>query len=187
MFNVELLTFRRDGDGLAALNGGTTAASSGATTALEDGKMGDQKYLDDWPVRFAGVRVLEHPGGGLAPWNVTNHELELERPEHVLVDEQPLVFFHYHSLRLYRTGLAARFATAFRYLRPGVAPVPLPWTSNYGVPQLERQLVWDPYLRAIGLELELLREVGTREPPGVQPVPLERTWPCGRAARSPVA
>ena len=59
-----------------------------------------------------------------------------------------------------------------RYLRPGVAPVPLAWTSNYGVPQLERRLVWDPYLRAIGRELEVLREAGTRERPGVEGVPV---------------
>jgi hypothetical protein len=170
-FNVEWLTFRRDPDGLAALHWWHDRCIEWCYFRVEDGKMGDQKYLDEFPSRFARVHVLEHPGGGLAPWNVTNYKLAGTH-EHVLVDGRPLVFFHYHSLHLYRPGPAARLATGLRYLRPGVAPVPLPWTSNYGVPQLERRLVWDPYLRAIGFELDLLRETGTRELPGVQSVPV---------------
>jgi len=180
-FNVEWLTFRRDSDGLAALQWWHDRCIEWCYFRVEDGKMGDQKYLDEFPSRFGRVHVLEHPGGGLAPWNVTNHKLD-GTPEHVLVDGRPLVFFHYHSLRLYAPGLTARLAAALRYVRPGVAPVPLPWTSNYDVPQFERRLVWYPYLRAIGRELELLRVEGRTELPGVQPVPVrELASRTGRA------
>jgi SAM-dependent methyltransferase len=138
---------------------------------VEDGKMGDQKYLEEFPTRFERVHILEHPGGGLAPWNVTNHELGGDG-ENVLVDGRPLVFFHYHSLRLYHPGPAARVATAVGYLRRGVPPLPLPWSTNYAVPPVERRLVWEPYLRTLGEELTALQRSGMPTLPGVQRVPV---------------
>ena len=60
---------------------------------LEDGKFGDQKYLDEWPQRFATeVHVLARTERTLAPWNVA-HVANLNgqaRP----------VFYHFHSLKI---------------------------------------------------------------------------------------
>jgi len=58
----------------------------------EDGKFGDQKYLDDWPARFAGhVHVLAHPELALGPWNANRF---------VHDDAFSPVFFHFHGLRI---------------------------------------------------------------------------------------
>jgi len=58
---------------------------------LEDGKFGDQKYLDDWPQRFAGVvHVLHRPELALGPWNANR----FPHPP----GSAP-VFFHFHGLR----------------------------------------------------------------------------------------
>jgi len=58
----------------------------------EDGKFGDQKYLDDWPQRFAGtVHVLERSELALGPWNAGRF----------LSEGSPApVFFHFHGLRV---------------------------------------------------------------------------------------
>ena len=58
----------------------------------EDGKFGDQKYLDDWPQRFAGVvHPLQRVELALGPWNASRF----------LRDDAFLpVFFHFHGLRV---------------------------------------------------------------------------------------
>ena len=55
----------------------------------EDGKFGDQKYLDDWPVRFSNlVHVLEDRHLTLAPWNALRFPYS------------GAIFYHFHALRL---------------------------------------------------------------------------------------
>jgi hypothetical protein len=156
-YNVEFMTFRRDERGLEALHWWRDRCLEWCYFRVEDGKMGDQKYLDDWPERFAGVHVLEHPGAGLAPWNVANYDLA-RRNGSVLVDGRDLVFYHYHSLRLYRGITRLRAAgflgDRFRYSR---SPLPLVWTAEYPLSSVDRELVWDPYLRELGHALEEIR------------------------------
>ena len=125
-YNVEWLTFRRDEHGLAALTWWRDRCLEWCYFRYEDGKMGDQKYLDDWPERFESVHVLRHPGGGLAPWNAEQYTLE-ERDGQVLVDGRELVFHHYHSLRLYDWSPLARLASRLHDTPRGGAP--LAWTT----------------------------------------------------------
>lgn len=73
-----------------------------STRLDEQGRYGDQKYLESWPELFEGVHVLEHPGGGLAPWNMEAHRIESTRNGNntaVTVDGLPLIFFHYSLFR----------------------------------------------------------------------------------------
>ena len=56
---------------------------------FEDGKFGDQKYLDDWPMRFSDdVHVLRDKELALAPWNAFRFPYS------------SAVFYHFHGLRL---------------------------------------------------------------------------------------
>jgi SAM-dependent methyltransferase len=159
VYNVQFMTFRRTPDGLEALRWWRERCIEWCYARVEDGKFGDQKYLDDWPERFHGVHVLEHPGGGLAPWNVSRYTLE-QSGDAVLVDGRPLIFYHYHSLTLY-SGLEA-------LARLRVLPPPyrssgggLVWRSGYPMSRVERRLVWDPYLRRLG---RAIVDVRSRDP-----------------------
>jgi SAM-dependent methyltransferase len=170
IFNVQFMTFRRDERGLEALHWWHDRCIEWCYYRLEDGKLGDQKYLDDWPVRFEGVHVLEHPGGGLAPWNAERYRIE-ERGGKVVVDGRPLVFYHYHSLKLFKgiTGLrlVGLLSNEYQVTR---RPVPLVWRQNYPMSAEERKLVWDPYLHELGQVLSELRRRHGRFDHGFVPV-----------------
>ncbi len=98
IFNVGLACFRRDSHGLQCLSWWRDRCIEWCYDRPENGRFADQKYLDDWPVRFPGVAVLEHKGAGLAPWNVGGYALHLNGGQ-VCVDGDRLVFFHFHGLQ----------------------------------------------------------------------------------------
>lgn len=70
----------------------------------EPERMGDQKYLEKFPVLFQGVCELQHLGGGVAPWNLYQYRL-IPQTEKIMLEERktgnsfPLVFFHFQNIR----------------------------------------------------------------------------------------
>jgi hypothetical protein len=156
IYNVEFLTFRKTPDGLKALRWWRERCLEWCSAVPEPGRYGDQKYLDDWPQRFAGVKVLEHPGGGLAPWNSSNYSLRLAGSAGVLVDGRELVFYHYHALRLLGTG---PFRTVGRALRAFDVTGDVVWRSEYRLSRAERELVWERYVRRLGEAIQEIRSV----------------------------
>ena len=66
VYCVQFITFNADDDGLTALTWWRDACIDWCYARKEDGKFGDQKYLDAWPARFSGIHELQHLGGGVA-------------------------------------------------------------------------------------------------------------------------
>jgi hypothetical protein len=156
VYNVEWLTFRNEERGLTALRWWHDRCIEWCYNRVEDGKFGDQMYLDDWPERFRGVHVLEHPGGGLAPWNVERYRLREENGQ-VLVDDVPLVFFHFHSLRLYQGAAPARRLALLDgdyHAADGIV-----WKHGYPLDGATRRLIWEPYLDRLGEAVAEVRSV----------------------------
>ena len=167
-YNVQFMTFRRTDEGLEALRWWRERCLEWCYARVEDGKFGDQKYLDDWPTRFAGVHTLRHLGAGLAPWNVEQYRLQAGNPP--TVNGQPLIFFHYHGLRLHG-GLAALtwlglLPQQYGYVR---GPHPIVWTGNYPVRPHENQLIWKPYVRRLGQAISEVRRVDPTYDAGLVP------------------
>lgn len=94
---VQFITFVADQRGLAALRWWRERCIEWCYNRFEDGKFGDQKYLDDWTERFEGTHVLQHLGGGVAPWNVQQWQITAG-PR---VARHPVVFVHFHNLSWY--------------------------------------------------------------------------------------
>jgi len=78
---------------MKALNWWRDACNEWCYARHENGKFGDQKYLDDWTTRFEGVHVLKNLGGGVAPWNVQQYNLT--------DGNFNLIFYHFHGYRIF--------------------------------------------------------------------------------------
>jgi hypothetical protein len=110
IYCVQYVFFRRDERGLKALRWWREACIDWCFNRLEDGRFGDQKYLDDWTTRFEGVHVLNHEGGGVAPWNLQQYQVIAEDNMFYIQGRSasrpvPLVFFHFHGLRFYHPDI----------------------------------------------------------------------------------
>ncbi len=100
-YNVGVLGWRRDKDGLACLEWWRERCLEWCFDRLEADRYADQKYLEEWPQRFSGVVECRHPGVNLAPWNWMNHRYDYSSSE-VQIDGQPLVVFHFARFRAIR-------------------------------------------------------------------------------------
>ena len=87
-FCVQFMTFTREG-GESVRQWWEERCIEWCYARFEDGKFGDQKYLDDWPERFGSlVHVLQDKERALAPWNAMRFPYA------------NAVFYHFHGLRI---------------------------------------------------------------------------------------
>lgn len=123
-YNVGWISFRRDECGLECLRWWAQRCIEWCYDRVEENRFADQKYLDEFPARFKSVRVIEHKGANVGPWNVANYPITQHRAE-IRVDGQPLIFFHFHGFKalspwLFDTNLGSFHARPSRLVRQEV-------------------------------------------------------------------
>lgn len=101
---VQFMIFKNNPNGLAVLDWWRLACLDWCFGYLDNGRLGDQKYLDDWMTRFDCVHELQHLGGGVAPWNFQQYNFFVKDNKafgRVKKDGSwPLVFYHFHGFYL---------------------------------------------------------------------------------------
>lgn len=112
-FCVEWDSFRRDEQGLACLTRWREQCLEWCYYRLEDGKMGDQKYLDEWPGRYSNCHILMHPGAGIAPWNYAQYRFGKDLYGRITVEGEPLIFYHFHQFQLLENGKFNRLSNFY--------------------------------------------------------------------------
>ena len=133
IYNVGWLSFRNDAQGRECAQWWRERCLEWCYDRPEDGKFADQKYLDDWPQRFENVVVLQHKGAGLAPWNWSNYTITFSS-QGAAVDGEPLVFFHFHGLKVLKSWLYDPVSEGRLY---GEMPFALRWK------------LYHPYMQAV--------------------------------------
>lgn len=102
---VQFMTFKNNQKALEVLNWWRDACINWCYNRHEDGKFGDQKYLDDWMTRFDCVHELQNIGGGVAPWNFARYEFFSRGKKTFLIErntqkKSEMIFYHFHGLKL---------------------------------------------------------------------------------------
>lgn len=137
IYNVGIMAFRRDANGMDCLKWWRERCIEWCYWRHEDGKIGDQAYLNDWPVRFENVVVSGNIGINAAPWNVAKYGIESDWNGSVLIGKKPLVCFHFHGFGICSSNLA--FFTGF----------------NVNLPTSMLSIIYRPYIESL-IEAEQL-------------------------------
>lgn len=129
---VQFIYFRNDANGMNALGWWRKECLNWCYNRQENNKFGDQKYLDDWTIRFNNVVVLEHLGGGLAPWNIQQYELDIRGDKKYVKRDSldkpyPIVFYHFHELKFISGQTIVRIC-------------------EYVIPKLVKKKIYKPYI-----------------------------------------
>jgi hypothetical protein len=106
---VQFVTIRNNKQGLEALAWWRDRCLEWCYARHEDGKFGDQLYLDDWTTRFEGVHVMQYLGGGLAAWNIQQYDFtktdgKVIGTEKTTGQKFNAVFYHFHYMRFIQNG-----------------------------------------------------------------------------------
>jgi hypothetical protein len=126
---VQFMTFNRSG-GESVRKWWEEKCVEWCYARFEDGKFGDQKYLDSWPERFPDlVHVLENKELALAPWNATRFPYGNG------------VFWHFHGLRLLPKNR----------LDPG---------SIYVIPKITFEFIYSSYFNDLRIIVDTLNRNG---------------------------
>lgn len=115
---VQFMTFNNSVEGMEVLEWWRNACIDWCYDRVEEGKFGDQKYLDDWTTRFKKVHVLNHLGGGLAPWNMQQYSFfkkgsDLRVKHKTTGVMSDVVFFHFHGLKFYKEDIVSYTGEAY--------------------------------------------------------------------------
>lgn len=102
---VQYVYFKRDENGKACLEWWKDKCLEWCYSKLENGKYGDQKYLDCFAEKFDNVYTIQNRGVGIANWNMEQYKYN--KINHTLLYEgvtYPIVFFHYNGMNVLTEG-----------------------------------------------------------------------------------
>lgn len=132
---VQFVGFKNDKDGLMALNYWRNACIEWCYARAEDGKFGDQKYLDDWTTRFNKVHVMAHLGGGIAPWNMQQYYFsksgqQIIGKEIATGKKFEAIFFHFHGVKIYTDYIVSLTGDMYEMNSDALHQFYLPYVSK---------------------------------------------------------
>lgn len=98
---VQFMYFKNDEWGLKALEWWRDSCIEWCYARHEGNRYGDQKYLEQFPIRFQKVHIIKTRGAGIASWNIKQYHFNNQDWTFEYNGEiTDVVFVHYHALGL---------------------------------------------------------------------------------------
>lgn len=137
--------FRKNKNSIKILNWWQRKTMEWCSSTFANGKFGDQKYLDDWRIRFQGVREILNVGANVAPWNIQKYDLSTQNGKILINDRYPLIYYHYHSFRMSLKN--------YQYIITGDR------NNYYPIPKKAIELIYNPYIRTLKETIRELKKI----------------------------
>lgn len=143
-YQAGLIGFNNDKSALECLRWWKEKCLDWCYAVPEEGKFGDQMYLDYLPTLCPDIKISEHLGIDAAPWNcIYNNNYNIEKMNNQLfIETDPLIAFHFACLDIFKED---EFDL---------------WTlDRLDIKGLRLKEIYIPYLEEIQVTLDLLKEI----------------------------
>ncbi|MBF0430931.1 MAG: hypothetical protein HQK83_06605 [Fibrobacteria bacterium] len=97
-FNAGFIGVKKDNSGLHFLEWWRARCLEWCYDRLEDGKFGDQKYLESVPSLFPETVICKNRAINLSTYSLDNALLS-EVSGQMMLNNKPVIFFHFHGLK----------------------------------------------------------------------------------------
>lgn len=107
-FNVAFNVFKNDKVGKECLSRWRGQCLDWCYWKHEDGKLGDQMYLDEWPKLYGKNLVIsKNVGVDAAPWNISQYKVTSKNGS-TYINNDRLVCYHFHQFQILGPGHFSR-------------------------------------------------------------------------------
>lgn len=114
-YNAGMLTIKNDIVGRSCLEWWREKCTEWCVDEVQGDRFADQKYIDQFPIKFTNVIELHHKGINAAPWNMSENSVALKNNAIVLNESLPLICYHFHGVsRIYGQYFDTGFASYAR-------------------------------------------------------------------------
>ncbi|MCT4621489.1 MAG: hypothetical protein N4A62_19140 [Marinisporobacter sp.] len=98
-YNSGFISFKRDNNTYNCLKWWKDRCIEWCYDRVEEGKFGDQVYLDCMPSEFLGICDIETPGVNIGHWNYCKYKFSIQNNK-VYIDDFRLIFYHFSGFRV---------------------------------------------------------------------------------------
>lgn len=121
-YNAGMVIFKNNTNSLKCLTWWRERCLEWCKNYHENGKLGEQLYMDEFPKKFGGVIVSKNFGANVAYWNIEQYSI-VKKANKIFIrnmfsKELPLIFYHFSGIDIYFIFNKIKIVTMRRYLDP---------------------------------------------------------------------